>query len=63
MFPLNGSYSHLTGGLLARMAPFQDEKITAYTSQMLRALAYLKEQLIIHRDLKGKILTTTLLGP
>lgn len=42
------------------MGPFQDDQIMDYTRQMLRALTYLEEKLIIHRDLKGTILTSLL---
>ena len=46
---LGGSVSTL----LNLYGPFNEKVIVNYTLQMLRGLAYLHEQQLIHRDIKG----------
>ena len=57
---------YVPGGSLSRMlkqfGPFGTEIIRRYTSQMLRGLAYLHHQGIIHRDIKGANVLVTETG-
>lgn len=40
--------------LLDRYGQFSEQVIASYTLQVLRGLAYLHENQVVHRDLKGK---------
>jgi len=40
--------------LLDRYGQFSEQVITSYTLQVLRGLAYLHDNQVVHRDLKGK---------
>ena len=42
--------------LLQQYGPFKEAVIMNYTQQVLRALAYLHDNHMLHRDLKGVLL-------
>lgn len=55
-------YPYFSGGsvahLLGKYGAFKESVVANYTEQLLRGLAYLHENQIIHRDVKGKINVT-----
>lgn len=44
--------------LLNKYGAFKEGVVINYTEQLLRGLAYLHENQIIHRDIKGELRTT-----
>jgi len=55
MCPIGGSVSHL----LNKYGAFKEAVVINYSEQLIQGLAYLHENLIIHRDIKGKRLCST----